>query len=186
VIAGERERTSPGLTALFASLSEDGRHSILDLGPAGARPLAVLSRFARQIRFAGLVPRAGGGDAWSVALRTLEPNESLPYDVVLAWDVLDRLDPDQRAAAVARLAEITAPRARLYAVVDGSGAAATQPLTFTLVDVGRVSERASGPPEPAPHPLLPAQVERALGPFEVVRAFMLRTGAREYVAMKRA
>jgi hypothetical protein len=34
--------------------------------------------------------------------------------------------------------------------------------------------------------LLPAQVEKLLEPFDVVRAFTLRTGMREYMAVKRS
>ena len=40
-----------------------------------------------------------------------------------AQDILDRLDPDERLALVDRLVELTAPGARLYAVIDASGAA---------------------------------------------------------------
>lgn len=178
------ERTSPGLAALFEALARDGRHSILDLGLAGDRHLRLLSRFARQIRFAGLVPEPPQGDAFVSALRGLPPNSHRPYDVVLAWDVLDRIGPSQRVALVERLGELTAPAARLYAVVDTSGASITQPLRSTLIDVGRISVRPAGPPEPARPPLLPAPLERLLAPFEVVHAFTLRTGQREYVAMK--
>ncbi len=145
----------------------------------------ALSRFARQIRFAGLVPRSLTGETWASALGALPPNDSLPYDVVLGWDLLIWLDPDERAAATARLAEITAPRARIYLIVDGTGAATAQPLEYTLVGTGRVAERAVGPPRPVSHPLLPAQLERALSPLQVMRAFVLRTGAREVVAKTR-
>ena len=180
-----RERASPGLAALFDSLGEGASHSVLDLGPARGRHLQVIGRFARQIRFAGLVPRSCVGEAWAASLQALPPNVASPYDVVLGWDLLDRLDPDERAAAVARLAEVSSSRARLHLIVDASGSALTQPWAFTLVEPGRVSEEMIGAPQPVSHPLLPAQVERTLSPFEVVRAFVTRGGAREYVAMKR-
>ena len=179
------ERASPGLAALFDTLREGGNHSVLDLGPARGRHLDLLTRFAGQVRFAGLVPRSLVGEAWASALRALPPNASSPYDVVLGWDLLIWLDPDERAAATARLAEITAPRARIYLIVDGTGTATAQPLEYTLAGTGRVAERAVGPPQRVSHPLLPAQVERALSPLEVMRAFVLRTGAREIVAKKR-
>jgi len=85
---------------------------------------------------------------------------------------------------IARLAEITAPDARLYIVVDASGESMTQPQRYTLLDVDRITQRAVGRPEPAQRQLLPAQVERLLAPFEVVHAFTLRLGLREYVAVK--
>ena len=179
------ERASPGLAALFDTLREGGNHSVLDLGPARGRHLHVLAPFGRQVRFAGLVPRSLVGEEWLTTLRALPPNDSSPYDVVLGWDLLIWLDPDERAAATARLAEITAPRARIHLIVDGTGAATAQPLEYTLMETGRVAELPVGPPQRVPHPLLPAQLERALSPLEVMRAFVLRTGAREFVAKKR-
>lgn len=158
---------------------------MLDLGPARGRHLQLLAPYGPQVRFAGLVPRSVVGEAWVSALRALPPNDSSPYDVVLGWDLLLWLDPDERAAATARLAEITAPRARIHLIVDGTGATTAQPLEYTLVGTGRVAEQAVGPPQSVSHPLLPAQLERALSPLEVVRAFVLRTGAREVVAKKR-
>jgi hypothetical protein len=179
------ERTSPGLAALFDTLRESGNHSVLDLGPARGRHLQVLAPFARQVRFAGLVPRSLVAGEWVLALRALPPNDDSPYDVVLGWDVLTWLDPDERAAAAARLAEITAPGARIHLIVDGTGAATAQPLEYTLMGTGRLAEKAVGPAERVAHPLLPAQLERALAPLEVMRAFVLRTGAREFLAKKR-
>jgi hypothetical protein len=106
--------------------------------------------------------------------------------VVLAWNLLDRIWPEERRSLVERLAELTAPRARLYAVVDASGAPTSQLHRFTLLDVERLQEEAVGPAVRAHAPLLPAQVEKLLEPFDVVRAFTLRTGMREYMAVKRS
>jgi len=185
VIAGPRKRRSPALAMLFGALVEDGRHSVLDLGPACGAHLRVLGSFASQVRFADLLRPAGRGAEWAEALRAVAPNPTRPYDVVLAWDVLDRLDPDGRAALVARLAGITAPRARLYAVVAGEGAGRTALYRFELLDRERVAEWPEDAARRSSEPLLPAPLERALLPFEVVSAYMLRHGAREYVTMKR-
>lgn len=179
------ERASPGLAALFESLEGGIEHSVLDLGPARGRHLQVLGRFARQVRFAGLVPRTSRGETWRAALDAVPPNPTAPYDTVLAWDLLDRLAPDERLLAVRHIASITGPRARLHLIVGAEARAApTPPRTFTLLDAGRIREEPIGPAEPQAHPLLPAQVERTLAPFDVVRAFVVRAGAREYVAMK--
>jgi hypothetical protein len=179
------ERRSPGLAALFDALAADGRHSILDLGAASGAHLRVLGAFARQVRFASLLVGAGRDDAWDDALRALPPNSARPYDVVLAWDVLDRLDADGRSALVARLADVTAPGARLYAITAGERAAGAGGLAFTLLGRDRVAERPAAVTGVPTRPLLPAQMERVLMPFAVVSAFVLRSGAREYLAMKR-
>lgn len=179
------ERASPGLAAVFDELKRDGRHSILDLGSAEGRRLRLLVGFARQIRFAGVIPRIGS-DAWPRAIDALVPNPGLPYDVVLAWDVLEQIDETERGPLIERLAEITGRKALLYAVVDASGSVTRRPHSFTMIDHGRLELRAVGPAVPPRASLLPAQVERALEPFQVVRAFSLRSGLREYVARKRA
>jgi hypothetical protein len=179
------ERAAPGVAALFDGLSEDGSHAVLDLGPAVDSHLRLFSGYARRIRFACLLPMQRGDGEWTGALRSLTPHPEQSYDLVLAWDLLDRLSPEARPSLIQRLAEITAPGARLYMVVDASEETTTQPFRFALMGADRVSQWPLGPPEPAPRQLLPAQVERLLVPFEVVQAFTLRSGQREYVAVKR-
>lgn len=178
------ERSAPGLAALFEPLTEDGHHSVLDLGPGGDWHLRLYGRFASQIRFAGLLPHLPRDGTSATAQDALPPNTHRPYDVVLAWDILDRVDPSERAALIARVADLTAPGARLYVVVDSSGATTRRPTRSTLIDLDRVLQQAVGPPEPARDPLLPAHVERILAPFQVAHAYTLRTGLREYVAVK--
>ena len=177
-------RRSPGLAALFGTLHDDGRHSILDLGPARGRHLRLLGRFGHVVRFAGLVPRPSDEADWLQMLITLPANGQRPYDVVLLWDLLDRLTEGERPPVIARIAHVAAGSARLYAVVDASDSVTTRPLAFDLVDLDRVTQIPVGPPEPAGRQILPAQVERALDPFKVVSAFTLRGGLREYVAQK--
>lgn len=178
------ERKSPGLALLFEGLSADGRHAILDLGPASRTRLRLLGRYGRQIRFAGLVPPSTTPSDLGAAAASIPENPDQPYDVVLAWDILDHLADSEREAAVRRLDEVTAPDARLYAVVSAGGAVTVRPMRIDLLDVDRVSQEPVGPPAPAGPELLPAQVEKLLVPFQVVRAISLRVGMREYVARK--
>lgn len=178
------EWTSPGLATLFDALKKEGSRSILDLGHASNSHLRVLGRFSRTIRFAGLVPSPPRGDAFEAALTGLPPSPRQPYDVVLAWDVMDRLVSHERESLVKRLVELTAPNAWLYAVVDASGAEFARPLRLTLLDLDRVGQEAVGPAEPVAPQLLPGHVVRLFRPFEMQHAFTLRAGRREYVARK--
>lgn len=177
------ERASPGLSALFGLMKADGRHSILDLGEGNNRQMEALAPYARLIRFIGLVP--GTGDAAQAADPSVLPEHpQYPYDVVLAWGVLDRLGPETRQALMRRLTAITAPEARMYATVSGPEVAMVQPVRSTLLGVGRVEEEPVGEPRPTGPQLLPAQVEKLLFPWKVSQAFSLRVGMREYVAKK--
>lgn len=178
------ERAAPGVGELFAGLRTDRRHAILDLGPAAGRNLRLYGRFARWIRIADLLTDPPHGDAWAAALEELPPLPQRPYDLVLAWNLLDRLCPEERPLLIQRLAELTAPGARLSVVVKASGEPTAHPLRFTLLGFDRVLQHAVGPPEPVQPQLLPAEVERILEPFEVLRAFTVRLGFREYLAVK--
>jgi hypothetical protein len=175
-------RASPGLAAVFAGLREDGSHGVLDLGPAVDANLRLYGRYARWVRFGSLLHDPPGGEAWKRALQTLPPLPDRLYDVVMVWDLLDRLSPRDRPVLIERLSQLTGPGARLYVIVDASGQSVTHPLRFTLHDVDQVSQEIVGPPRPAYPPILPAEVERTLAPFQVAHAFTLRGGLREYVA----
>lgn len=179
------ERAAPGVAALFAGLSEDGSHAVLDFGAGAEGSLRLYSGFARRIRFADMLADPPHGEAWAAALLTLPPHPDQPYDIVLAWNLLDRLAPEERPPLVERLTQITASGARLYVLVDASGEPSTHPLRFDLLDVDRVSQHTVDQPHPAQPQLLPAEVERLLAPFRVEHAFTLRLGMREYVAVRR-
>jgi len=178
------ERAAPGVAALFAGVSEDESHAVLDFGAAAETSLRLYSGFARRIRFADLLTDTPHGEAWAAALRALPPHPDQPYDLVMAWNLLDCLAPEERPPLVERLTQLTASGARLYVVVDASGEPTSHPLRFTLPSVDRVGQQAVGPPRPAQPQLLPAEVERLLAPFRVVHAFTLRLGLREYVAVR--
>src|SRR5688572_5646635 len=105
------ERTSAGLAALFEGLSEDRSHAILDLGPASDSSLKVYGRYARWVRFCDIVGTAASPDGWDSAVNTLPSQPEHPYDLIFAWDVLDRLNPADRPQLIARLVEVTAPSA---------------------------------------------------------------------------
>lgn len=177
------EKVAPGITALLDGLSEDRSHSVLDLGPAASSSLGVYARYARWIRFADLLAEGVFGDAWLTALKEIPAHAERPYDLVLAWNLLDRVAPEERPQLAKRLAEITAPGARMYVVVNTTGEAS--PQSFALLDAERMRyEPGTSGRTPWP-PLLPAEVERLLAPFVVTRAFTSKVGLREYVAMRK-
>lgn len=187
--AAPAEGAAPGVAALVDGVSQDRSHSVLDLGPAVNANLTVYSRFARWVRFAdvlgeGGLPRAGAG-APIGALASIPAQPDHPYDLVFAWDALDRLFPEDRPRLIQRLAELTAPGARLHLIVRADDALG-RPLRFTLVDLNRIRyESTAGAPLPRPR-LLPAELMKLLTPFQVLHAFTLRSGLREYVALRPA
>ena len=182
---GSTERRSLGVAALFDGVEPSADHAVLDLGRAAEASLEVYGRYARRIRFADLL-REERRRMWTVALEDSVPAQpERPYDLILGWDVLDRLGPEAREPLVGRLADRSAPGARVHVLVDASDATMVRPYRFTVMDVDRVRYDPDGPEQMARPRLLPAEVERLLRPFEVVRAFTSQSGMREYVGIRR-
>jgi hypothetical protein len=172
------------VAAFLQGVTEDRSHAVLDLGPASEASLSVYSRFARRVRFADVLAAATSPQGWAAAIGALRPQPERPYDLVFAWDLMDRLDTEGRKRLIDRLTEISATDARLHLMVEAAEKAVTVPLRYTLLDVDRMRCEATGPARSTPPRLLPAQVERVLAPFKVVRAFTLKGGLREYVAVR--
>jgi hypothetical protein len=176
---------TPGVAALLEGVREDGTRSVLDLGPADPESFRVYSRFGRRVRFADLFG-VGEAEGWVPALEALPPQPEQPYDLILGWDILDRLPPALRPRFIERLVGVSAPGAGLHLIVRASEQSEVPALHFSLHDVDRMSYEPSGGSMPARAPILPAELERLISPFEVVRAFTLKGGLRECAARKRA
>ncbi len=174
---------SPGVAALLEWTGAPGGHAVLDLGPSSSRTLRVYGEFARRVRFAD-VATVWGAEGWEGVLESLPPQPVQPYDFILGWDIVDRIPVEGRRRLMDRLVEVSAPDAALHMVVRGTREADTRPLRFELVATDRVQYRPLGPDRPARDPILPAEMERVLEPFRVVRGFTLKGGLREYVAKR--
>jgi hypothetical protein len=99
--------------------------------------------------------------------------------------VLDRLPADNRPDLVKRLTEITAPDARLFLLSAAPDVVPIGSLRFTLVDLDRMQYESTGDARFAHAPPMPAELQRILPPFELLRAFSTQLGLREYVAERR-
>jgi hypothetical protein len=181
------EAAAPGVAALLEGVPEGRTRSVLDLGSGSPESLEAYHRFARRIRFADLLGYAisprGRGPVEDL-LREIPAQPDAPYDLVFAWDVLDRLFPEYHGPLVTRLVEVTAPEARLHVVARGSAESVMRPLRFSLLGTDRMRYEPAGRDRPALPRLLPAQVAHILEPFRVTRGFTLKGEMREYVAVR--
>lgn len=176
------EGAAPGIAALFQGIAEDRTHAVLDLGAASAQSLRVYSRFARWVHFADVL-----GETWSHQHSDGElhlPRLDRPYDLVLGWDILDRMFPEAGARVVQWLANSTASGARVHVIVRASEDAIARPLRFTLVDIGRIRYEIAGTARLPLARLLPADVHKVLAPLQIQHAFTLKSGLREYLAVR--
>ena len=94
-------RSAPGLVALFESLDQNRVHRVLDLGAAAEASLATYSLLARQVRFADLSAAPSAATEWPAALEQAQFASPDPFDVILVWDTLGRLGPEERASGTA-------------------------------------------------------------------------------------
>jgi len=176
------EGAAPGIAALLEGLEAGGGLSVLDLGRAAGAKLELYTPVARRIRFVDLLET--GGAAWAQAVAGIPAEPDHPYDLVLAWDVLDRMPPEHHAALVARLARVVRPKARLHLLVAASEASLPELFRFIPLGPGRLRYDPVDLPRPLHPRLHPAEVERILEPFRVTRAFTLKVGFREFVAIR--
>lgn len=181
------EGAAPGVASVLKGVSAERSHSLLDLGPASDESLRLYGRYARWVRFADVLSEAWGprpsGSAAGL-LRAAVPQTDRPYDLVFGWDILDRLFPQHRPQLAEWIVDITAPGARVHVLVRTSEDVPMQPMRFVLLEADRIRYELMGSAKLPPSRLLPADVARVLAPLQVVHAFTLKTGFREYIAVR--
>jgi hypothetical protein len=180
---------SPLLGELLERFEPGRGLRVLDLGPASCRNLEHYSVFASVVRFADLRAAAIPSQApdpddrsFGEKLNVLLPLTDRPFDLVLAWDLLNYLDGDRAPRLVRHLASVAAPGARLHAMIVTAPTLSAEPLSYQIVSPGEVAYGPGCRPVPAPQ-LSPAKVERWLEPFRVSRSVILRHGVRELLAV---
>ena len=188
--AAESHR-SLALATVLAELPEESSLSVLDLGPAvGANLEFLSSRYRCRLQFADLwgsapVHRFADPEADPAALMAeLLPLESPPFDLVLAWDLLNYLRREQIRALAEHLAPACRPGGRLFAMVLTGREIPRRPLTYEMRPGGELVYRgAGGPTRPGPR-YRPAEIDDLTPGFTVDRSYLLRHGVQEYLLIK--
>jgi hypothetical protein len=182
------EGAAPGAASVLTGAGDDRSHSLIDLGPASDSSLRVYGRYARWVRFADVLGETWGPHAAGSAaglLKEAVPRTDRPYDRVFGWDILDRIFPQHRPQLAEWVADVTTPEARLHILVRTSEDVPIQPTRFILLEADRIRYETIGSAKLPPSRLLPAEVARVLAPLQIVHAVTLKTGFREYIAVRR-
>jgi hypothetical protein len=191
--SGQRPETvhdAPALIEVFAGRGPDADRRVLDFEAASHSNFEHYSSVATGVRFLGLTDRRTiteirrlDAAAFERRLRELLPIGREVFDVVLAWTLFDYLSPDQPNLLSRHLAAISAPGARLHAMIEMSDRMPAAPSRFEIVEPGRLAYR-SPPGDSVPAPgTPPARIEAWLAPFRVEHAVVLRHGIREVLAI---
>ena len=129
----------------------------------------------------------GEDEAAAAADRVRLFDELLPYpedtrfDLILAWDLLNYLEPEQIGVLGRRLAGFSYGVTRLFAMVAMHREIPARPCAFRIRDAETLDYEALTPrTRPAPRHTEPA-LRRLLPGFDVASTCVLRNGMQEYV-----
>jgi len=183
-----------GLGSVLRQLERQRRPRVLDLGPALGASVEFLAGYSVQLFIADLYRsvRSSTGQLPPDAARlrrVLEdqlpvPSEG-PFDLILAWDLLNYFAADQLETLGHHLGALCRPGGQLFALVATRGPISDQPMNFEIL--GRAALRygataASQRPSPG---YRETGLERLLYAFAVQTSFLLRNGMQEYIFTRR-
>ncbi|HEX9723369.1 MAG TPA: methyltransferase domain-containing protein [Vicinamibacteria bacterium] len=193
------------LPGLLQRLGEDRKSRILDLGPAHGATVEFFSQYSCKLYVADLYrslmahlaepggdrlpapPEEAEDEAQAAAERARVFNELLPYDddtrfdLILAWDLLNYLEPEQIGVLGRRLASFSYGGTRLFAMVAMHREIPARPCAFRIRDAETLDyEALTQRTRPAPRHTEPT-LRRLLSGFDVASTCVLRNGLQEYV-----
>jgi hypothetical protein len=189
IAQGPQETNSPLFATLLEWMDRQARLVVLDLGPARAANLEMLSRFpcklfiedAHELVAAFKNDVAADRAALNAWLDQWAAGGAGTIDVVLAWDVFNYLDTPLCQAFMDRLMPLLKPGAHLYLTVYSQKDMPALPMQFKLLAADRMEYRPlTGDTRPAPR-FNQTELTRQLRNFAVVRSVLLRNGMQEYL-----
>ena len=188
------EHQTLGLGQVLHELERQRRPRVLDLGPALGTSVEFLAGYSVQLFIADLYRslRSSTGQLPPDAdrlRRALEdqlpiPDEG-PFDLILAWDLLNYFATDQLEALGQHLGALCRPGGQLFALVTTRGPISDRPMNFEIVarDLLRYGATAASERDsPGYHE---TALERLLDAFAVQTSFLLRHGMQEYIFTRR-
>ena len=188
------EHQTLGLGPVLHELQRRRRPRVLDLGPALGASVEFLAGYSVQLFIADLYRsvRSSTGRLPPEAARLQRllkeqlpvPDEG-PFDLVLAWDLLNYFDADQLEALGQHLGVLCRPGGQLFALVATRGPISDQPMNFEIVAPDLLRYVATAPTERTSPGYRETALERLLDAFAVQTSFLLRNGMQEYIFTRR-
>ena len=188
--SGTQETNCPVFASLMDIMSNENKWVILDLGPARAANLAVLSRLRCRLlleNFHELVSTFRGDVAEDKASLANWFEQWAPgvspgsIDVVIAWDILNYLSTELCKAFVDLLAPLLKPGAYVYLLVYSQKDMSAQPIPFKIISDDRLECQ---PPTKATRPaprFNQTDLKKFFIHYSVVKSVLLRNGIQEYL-----
>ena len=171
-----------------------GGNKILDLGPAVGRNVQYLGRFAPMIPISDLyntlrnLHNLRGPDRTrfdKILTQDLPTPDKGPFDLVLAWDLLNYLEREHLTELDQRLAKLCRRESLIFSLIATHKQIPDNPIRFLIIDADTLRyETSSRSIRKAPLYKEP-DLDRFMPSFEVETSFLLRNGMQEYVLTSR-
>ena len=189
-------RPSRGLEQFFSAFRDQAGLTILDLGGANQENINFITNLGHRFYsedFLRIFQDAFGGDVTDQSnpgridyfLRECLDYPDEQFDGVLAWDVLEYMEPPLLAATAAHLRRVLKNKGYLLAFFQSAERQTTVPCyTFRIQDVRTLQVCQQGE-RAASHQLFNNRsLEKLFHDFESVKFFLTRERLREVIARK--
>ncbi|MEJ2573398.1 MAG: methyltransferase domain-containing protein [Gammaproteobacteria bacterium] len=188
--SGIQETNCPVFASLMDIMGNERKWVILDLGPARAANLEVMSRLRCRLLLEDiheLVSALRGDNAEDKAALANWFEQWTPgvspgsIDVVIAWDIFNYLNPDLCKAFIGLLAPLLKPGAYIYLLVYSQKDMSAQPIPYKIISDDRLQYQSrSKATRPSPR-FNQTELKKFLPEFTVVKSVLLRNGIQEYL-----
>ncbi len=106
------------------------------------------------------------------------------YDIVFAWDLYNYLSRKELRYLASELRRLCRPGALVFALIWIHKTIPAQPIRFRIQSPEQLLyERRTTVERPGPR-FAPAELNQAMGGFQVDRSFLLRHGIQEYLFIR--
>ncbi len=179
---------SPAMSRLGQELKRRRPSSILDLGASSTENVSYFSEYTTNLCIQDLFHGAcDDSGKRSTAFRfggidSLEmPAEGERFDVMLMWDLLHYVEPEEQRRFVARLASHCQPDAILFLIGASSGKMPLMPIQFKIESDDSLFYTVPEGGRTTTVGLTTRQVEGLMVDFQPMRCFQLRNGLQEFI-----
>jgi hypothetical protein len=187
---GEHGHRSPGFNLVINHLRNEQKQNVLDLGPAVTPNIEFLSELQCKVYVEHLselltglnaLPADNSASASGEIDQLLRYPAGVQFDAVLAWDLLNYLEPAALEALVARLVRFCKRGTLLFALVCMGKLIPDAPMNFRVAGEDRLLYVVSVEKlRRCPQYSSPVLLKKLPG-FSVLRSYLLQNNIQEYV-----
>ncbi len=181
---------SLGLEALVESLKEDRKYTTLDLGPAIGANIEFYSRFSSRVRIEDLYQTLAESRFFAhgdeppdeiVLGRALSIPAGERFDIVMSWDLLNYLTPEELKVLLKCLDPFFGTGTLFFALISTQKEMPAIPRNYKILDTSRLHYLCtSSETRPCPR-FAPRELGLLMSDFRIHNSYMLRNGMQEYV-----